>query len=169
MVIETQRLLIKPLTVAQLSKYSNMAYELEAELDLNVSPRHIERALADAIQQMIQTAPSLSADQFLFFTLWTIIDKKKRVMVGDLCFKGPPTTDGEVEVGYGTHEVFWNQGYMTEALAAVVDWARKQPAIQTILAETDQANEASCRTLIKNQFEPFRQDGDMLWWRLTVK
>lgn len=169
MVIETQRLLIKPLTFDQLGKYAKDGGELEQELHLNVHPRAISPELADALQQMIDAALANPNNDMLFFTLWTIIDKEKQLMVGDLCFKGPPNENGEVEVGYGTHEAFWNQGYMTEALQAVIRWARSREEIQTILAETDQTNKASGQTLTKNNFEPFKQEEGMIWWHLSLR
>lgn len=169
MIVETERLLIRPLTYEQLDKYSRADGALENELQINVQPRYISPDLADALQQMLQAALANPDNDYQFFTLWTLIDKQKLVMVGDLCFKGQPNANGEIEVGYGTHEAFWNQGYMTEALGAMIGWAEKRTDIQAILAETDQANMASCRTLTKNKFEPFRQEGDMIWWRLSMR
>lgn len=164
-ILETERLLIRPLTPVQLQKYTELNDLLENEFGLNRSERTISAALKEALEQVIIPHVA-SSDNYLYSTLWTMIDKDKKLMVGDLCFKGSPNDNGEVEIGYGTYDGFQGRGYMTEALNAMAGWAFRQPGVLVILAETDMDNVASHKTLSKNDFIVYREVENMLWWRL---
>ncbi|HYH15486.1 MAG TPA: GNAT family N-acetyltransferase [Flavisolibacter sp.] len=164
--LQTERLYIFPLTHAQLVQYLETNKVLEQSLGLNAHPRRLSPELVEAFEETILAAVANLRNNYLFSTLWTVVLKDKKIMVGDLCFKGEPNDRGEVEIGYGTYNDFQGTGYMTEAVKALTDWAFQQPAIKLILAETDENNVASHRTLQKNNFERFARQNDMLWWRL---
>lgn len=53
------------------------------------------------------------------------------------------------EVGYVVSRRFWNRGYATEAVGAVVRWAMAQPVIYRVWAVCDVENTASARVLEK--------------------
>jgi len=55
----------------------------------------------------------------------------------------------KIEVGYGMARLFWGQGYMTEALRAVIDWALVQPDIFRVQAICDVENIGSARVMEK--------------------
>jgi ribosomal-protein-alanine N-acetyltransferase len=88
----------------------------------------------------------------LWYTHWQIVQKARHVIIGGLLFKGPPDGCGEVEVGYGIDEAYQGQGYMTEALGAVVEWALAQPGVAAVTAQTLTDNAASQRVLEKADF-----------------
>jgi ribosomal-protein-alanine N-acetyltransferase len=54
-----------------------------------------------------------------------------------------------VELGYVLHRDVWGKGYMTEAVAAVTDWALQQPEIHRVWAYVHVGNAASQRVLEK--------------------
>jgi RimJ/RimL family protein N-acetyltransferase len=54
---------------------------------------------------------------------------------------------------------------MTEAIGAISSWAFSQTGMKTILAETDQASQASHRTLRKNSFKQYKTLESMIWWK----
>jgi [ribosomal protein S5]-alanine N-acetyltransferase len=166
MKLETHRLIIVPLTPAHLNLYLQADGRLEAELGLPYTPRTVPQALVEAMQETILPLVADPTKNYVYATLWTIISKAATQMVADLCFKGEPNADGEIEVGYGTYEQFQGQGYMTEALQAVANWAFTQPKVKAITAETDESNIASHRTLEKNGFTRYAMRGEMIWWRL---
>lgn len=167
LLLETERLLIKPLSYGQLQLYMSTGdYALERDLGLEPHPRVVSGEVKEALEQVILPQVADAGDNYLFSTFWTIIDKRKNVMIGDLCFKGAPNEQGEIEVGYGTHSDFQNKGFMTEALGAVIQWAMRQPSVKTVLAETTNENLASHKTLARNHFVVFKQVDNMIWWRL---
>nr|WP_255772967.1 GNAT family N-acetyltransferase [Tellurirhabdus bombi] len=165
--LQTERLLLLPLNYSQLVKYMRTdRYDLERELKLDPHPRDIPPALAEALEYGILPTVANATETVLFSTLWTIVHKEQNVMIGDLCFKGAPDENGEIEIGYGTYPDFQCQGYMTEAIGAMIEWAMGQEDVRAIIAETESHNLASRRALEKNKFKFFKQEKDMLWWRL---
>ena len=165
-VLETERLKIKPLSYDELLLYVKLDNSLEKRLGLNPHSRSLPDELKEALEQLILPQVADSGDNILFSTLWTIIDKQKKLMVGDMCFKGVPNTTGEVEIGYGTYAAFQGQGFMTEAVRAISHWALSQAEVQTILAETSKENIYSHKTLSRNGFKAYEHVENMIWWRL---
>ena len=165
-VLETERLKIKPLSYDELLLYVQLDNSLEKRLGLNPHSRSLPDELKEALEQLILPQVADSGDNILFSTLWTIIDKQKKLMVGDMCFKGVPNTTGEVEIGYGTYTDFQRKGFMTEAIKAISHWALCQAEVQTILAETSKENMSSHKTLSRNGFKAYEHVENMIWWRL---
>ncbi len=166
MKLQTERLLIFPLTYSQLLLYLQAENKLENTLKLNRGNRIVPVELQEAFKETILPAVSDSSKNYLFSTLWTVVDNDINRMVADICFKGEPNHSGEIEIGYGTYEEFQGKGYMTEALGVIIPWAFGQPNVKTILAETDQRNKASHKTLVKNSFKQYSVVDSMIWWRL---
>jgi RimJ/RimL family protein N-acetyltransferase len=73
-------------------------------------------------------------------------------LCGSAGFKGPPDKRGTAEIGYSVLPEFQGQGLATEMVAGIVQWAKSQPRLKQIEAETTVDNEASCRVLEKNGF-----------------
>jgi RimJ/RimL family protein N-acetyltransferase len=167
--IETERLIIKPLTYNQLEKYILNDNSLEQELNLNETSRSISAELKEALEQTILPNVADTSKNYLYSTLWTIISKKDNKMVGDLCFVGTPNADGEIEIGYGTYDIFAGNGYMTEAVGGMISWAKKQPEIRAIVAGTEKQNTASFRVLEKNGFEKTGETETLFKWRFQLK
>jgi RimJ/RimL family protein N-acetyltransferase len=166
--IETERLIIKPLTYEQLTKYVRLDNSLETELDLNATSRTISADLKEALEQTILPNVADSNKNYLFSTIWTLISKADNKMVGDLCFVGEPDADGVIEIGYGTYEEFRKRGFMTEAVGAMIKWAKKQPDIRTIIASTDKTNVDSYSILQKNNFQKSGETETLYNWRLEI-
>jgi RimJ/RimL family protein N-acetyltransferase len=59
-----------------------------------------------------------------------------RELVGVSGYKGPPSADGTVEVGYGVLDEFRRRGYATEATRALIDRAFGVPGVRRVIAET---------------------------------
>ena len=166
--IETERLILKPLTYGQLQKYIRLDNSLETELNLNESSRTISHELKEALDQTILPNVADTGKNYLFSTLWTVISKDENKMVGDLCFVGEPNTEGEVEIGYGTYEEFRKRGFMTEAVAGMIKWAEKQPNIRSIIASTDKSNIDSYSILERNNFIKSGETETLYNWRLRI-
>ena len=71
--------------------------------------------------------------------------------IGELCFKGL-SADGVAEIGYGISEEYQNNGYATEVVKAVLEWAFSHPEVIAIEAETESENAASISVLKKCGF-----------------
>ena len=89
-------------------------------------------------------------DQWEWYAVW-MIELKNGTHIGELCFKGL-SADGITEIGYGINEEYRNNGYATEAVRAVLEWAISHPEVTSVEAETDSDNAASKRVLEKCGF-----------------
>ena len=167
--VETERLILKPLTYEQLVKYIKCDDSLEIELKLNKTSRTISSELKEAFEQTILPNVADKNKNYLYSTLWTAIAKNDNKMVGDLCMVGEPNADGEVEIGYGTYEEFQNRGFMTEVVSGIIKWAKTQPEIKAIVASTDKTNTASFKVLEKNDFIKMGETEALFNWKLIMK
>ncbi|MBK8500784.1 MAG: GNAT family N-acetyltransferase [Saprospiraceae bacterium] len=147
--IETERLILRPLSYEQLIKYAKCDNSLETELNLSESSRTISTELKEALEQTILPNVADRNKDFLFSTIWTAILKTENRMVGDLCMYGEPNANGEIEIGYGSYDEFRNKGIMTEIVKGIIDWAWTQKKVKSIIASTDKSNVASFRVLEK--------------------
>ena len=167
--LETTRLIVKPLTYEQLLKYIKCDNSLEREFYLTESSRKISADLKEAFEQTILPNVADKSKNYLFSTLWTAISKKENKMVGDLCIYGEPTKDGEIEIGYGTYNEFQNNGYMTEIVEGIIGWIKTQPNVNSIVASTDKTNIASYKVLQKNNFVKIDENEMLFKWKLQIK
>jgi len=167
--IETERLIIKPLSIGQLLKYSLCDHSLEAELNLDKSSRVISPELKEALENTIIPAVADVKKNYLYSTLWTAISKAENKMVGDFCIFGEPNGEGEIEIGYGTHEEFQKRGYMTEIVSGMIEWCKTQPKVRSIIASTDKPNLASSKVLENNHFQKIGESETQFHWKLNIK
>lgn len=167
--IETKRLILKPLTYNQLVKYIKADNSLEIELNLNETSRTISPALKEAFEQTILPNVADTTKNYLYSTLWTAISKEANKMIGDVCFVGEPNSDGEIEIGYGTYEEFQKKGFMTEAVGGMITWAKSHPKIFSIIASTEKDNIGSFTILLKNNFIKTGETETLFNWKLKIK
>ena len=167
--IETERLILKPLTYQQLIKYIKLDNSLEEELNLQKSARVISPELMEALERSILPRVADTSKNHLFSTLWTLISKEENIMVGDLCFMGEPNSDGEIEIGYGTYEPFRKRGFMTEAVGGMIKWAKEQPNVKSIIASSLKSNTDSSSILKKNNFTIVEKTNELYNWQITLK
>lgn len=83
---------------------------------------------------------------------FTLIDRANGDTVGRCGFKGPPGTDGVVEIAYGMAPEHQGKGYATEAAAALTDYAFSQREVRVVRAHTLPEINASTRVLTKCGF-----------------
>ena len=135
-VLKTEHLTIYPLSDSEMEKL------ILVELDTETKREYTE--MLDGCKQ--------NPEQRIWYAVWNMLlnDEKSR-SVGDLSFKGLDA-NGLVEIGYGIKKEYEGQGYMTEAVTAMVGWAGEQIGVNYIEAETEQDNKASQRVLEKNGF-----------------
>lgn len=167
--IETERLILKPLTYEQLVKYIKADNSLEAELNLNETSRTISPELKEAFEQTILPNVADTTKDYLYSTLWTVILKTDNKMVADICIVGEPNESGEIEIGYGTYDEFQKNGYMTEAVGGMIIWAKSQPKVSSIIASTEKENIGSYTILLKNNFIKISETDTLFNWKLGLK
>jgi ribosomal-protein-alanine N-acetyltransferase len=166
--IQTQRLILIPLSYNQLIKYARCDNSLEQELNVRKSSRTISPELREAIDKTFLPKLASKNGNSFYSTLWTAILKSKNEMIGDLCIIDEPNEAGEIEIGYGTYDEFQRQGYMTEVVSGIIKWAAMQDCIRKIIASTEKVNIASARVLQKNNFIVKSETENDTKWALEI-
>ena len=100
------------------------------------------------------------------FGTYQVIRRSDDRVIGDVGFMGPPEDTGAVSVGCAITEDAQGQGYATEALSAVLEWARRQSGLTCVLADTTRSNLASQRLLERVGLHRIGEDGDLLYYML---
>lgn len=167
--IETERLILKPLTYDQLVKYTRCDDSLEDELNLNKTSRTISPELKEALEETILPNVGDLTRNYLYSTLWTAISKAENKMIGDLCIVGEPNVAGEIEIGYGTYDTYQGKGFMTEIVGGIIEWAKTQQVVKAILASTEKTNIASFKVLENNKFVKTSETESLFNWKLIIK
>jgi ribosomal-protein-alanine N-acetyltransferase len=166
--LETERLIILPLNPEELSIYLQAGGKLEMILGLPYNGRTVSAEVRSMVEEFtIPKMAQTSKEEWLFITFWIIIEKKTKNIVAELGFKGAPDSRGLIEIGYGTMPSQRGKGYMTEAVSAMIDWARKQQEVRGVLAETREDNLGSIRVVEKNNFRRYGRKDKMILWKIA--
>src|SRR5919197_1739626 len=100
------------------------------------------------------------------FGTYQVIRRADGHVIGDVGFMGPPDATGAVSVGCAITEDARGQGYATEAMAALLAWAREQSGLTCVLADTTRSNLASQRLLERVGLHRVGEDGELLYYML---
>ena len=152
--IETARLKLVPATVAHVRAAIGDRAEFARLLGAVVPDNWPPETLADALPSFL-TSLEAAPDQTGWFAWYGLVKDgaATAVLAASGGFKGPPK-DGGVEIGYSVLPQFQGLGYATEMVVVLVRWAMRQPGVARVVAETDWANPASVRVLMKTGFVP---------------
>ena len=145
MELNTNRLKIKPCTVETVQITIEQNYDNGPEVS-----NYLEQLRRD---------PSL-----LYWGSWIVIRKSDDRIIGDIGFKGKPDKNKTVEIGYGLLEDYWNNGYATEAVEALIEWAFHTSKVEKVIAETLKENDGSIRVLEKLHMKKVDCSETMIYW-----
>ncbi len=156
--LETERLCIYHLSFDEMALLLHSTARLERHLNLN--PCCCELDPQTEMLFSLKQSLSLQSDA-LWQTLWVIIERQKRLLVGRIYTLDAPGDDGIAEVGYHIDPPYRRQGYMKEALRCFALWLRNRKEVQQVTAKCLESNLASQRTLARCGF--VRGDDPTLW------
>ena len=181
MILETKQLKLIPLSYEQVEMFRHLNDELEDSLGLPHSDREIPEHFRGALLRY--TLPWIKEDpeNYLFATVWVMIEAESNSIVGDIGFKRKADPSGYVEIGYSTQPRHRRKEFMTEAIGALTSWALTHDEVKAVIAETLEINDASIKALRTNGFTEFHYvkpvtgenripenpDVKMLWWKKT--
>ena len=165
MKLETERLILVPLSLENFKLYLEDRKKLEEKLGVVVTGEKTSPKKKKIFQESYEKAKKDSTNH-LWYTHWQVILKEENRFVCGITFKGIPNDAGEVEIGYGTREGYKNKGYMTETVTRLVRWALEQQEANSVLAETNKDNKASQKVLEKSGFKRFCATEKRYWYRV---
>jgi RimJ/RimL family protein N-acetyltransferase len=139
--ISTHRLELIPATIPLLeaARHGNFALSdaLQAELPATWPPEHYDAGTIEYAITALRNNPDVAGWGTYFFL------RRDREgtgyadrLIGFGGFKGPPTEDGTVELGYSVVPEFQRQGLATEAVQGLLHHAFSDPRVTTVMAET---------------------------------
>jgi ribosomal-protein-alanine N-acetyltransferase len=163
--IQTQRLILVPLTLSQLQLCLSNLPAIEADLGLSISRDVFTERVKDAISKKIEKMIGMDEAYHLWQTYWLIVVSVDNVGAGLAGFKGVPDADGSTEIGYGIDPAYQNKGYMSEAIKALVEWALGHPYCNTVTA-TAVENPASRRLLEKLGAQLVEENKESSSWKI---
>jgi len=142
LLIETDRLLLRPLTADDLPALIRFRADEEVSRYIGgaamQAPEMVERRLGFYLECQERYGYGMSA----------IISKATGEMIGWGGLQ-PLEDSGETEVGYGFAKEFWGQGYATEAAAACLRYGFEQAGLKRIVAVAVPENTASRHVMEK--------------------
>lgn len=166
--IHTLRMYIYPLLIEELVLFLDSFMTFTSVNNLNGDEFKIDEETTKAIKEDLIPKLKLANHNWCFSTMWLVIEKQNRNIIGSFCFYGKPNEKMEVEIGYGISPKFQNHGYMSESLEGIVKWCRSSNNIKSILAHTNIDNLASNRILKKCRFILTEQDSELNLWKRTL-
>ena len=164
--IQTKRLRLVALTLAQLDLCLEDPGRLGRELGVSISPRLVDAPARRATGFKTKTMSESGTESHPWYTFWLVVIAAERYGAGLAGFKGEPDECGEVEIGYGIDPAYRNRGYTTEAVKALIAWAFQDPACRLVLADTLKDNIASNRVLIKAGMKIYYETDEGLCWKI---
>jgi len=165
--LHTERLELMALSSRQLRLYRDSPEQLEVELGFPVSRAVVTQRVRRAIGKKLARMEQVEEARHLWFTYWLMVIAKGPFGAGLLGFKGAPDAQGQVEVGYGIDPAYQRQGYTTEAVKRMIQWAFADQACSSIVAlGVDRANIASQRVLHKVGMSLYEKAEECLSYRL---
>ncbi len=157
--IESARLLIEPITLdeGQMLVKNPMEYYYEKRIPYDVEWPHysLKALLPYYLEDLENNKVPLGMGP------WIIRDKRKGRIIGEAGFRSFDEEKKTVEIGYRILQKRQNQGYATEAVSSLCQWAFYQQ-IKKIRACCDKENIASQRVLKKNGFKKVANDKGLL-------
>lgn len=128
----TGNLYIKPLNLFELESLIN-GLQSDEELDFAILPnRYRNQLFKDCLINDITTNINKHPQDYLFHTIWLIIQKETKIVSGHMFFSGCPGSTGEIELYTEIFEEENEHCYLKESLGAILTWAASISRIKFI-------------------------------------
>jgi ribosomal-protein-alanine N-acetyltransferase len=153
--LRTERLHLRSATAqlaaADLNDRSDFSRLLEADVPPDWPPPLNDDNTKAFTLNYLQENPDAAGWGAWYFLLPGRAEERTRA-IGIGGFKGKPSREGMVEIGYSIMPDHQRLGYASEAAAGLIGWAFSHPEVLLVTAETLPALEASIRVLETNGF-----------------
>lgn len=166
--IETSRLLLVPANIDLLRSAIKGNDSLAEELGFQVPDNWTEFGIGplEYSMNMLKTGNEHTG-------WWTYfpIHKKDHLLIGSCGYKGPPSAEGAVEIGYEIIPSYRGQGFATEVAKGLIENAFLDERVRGVIAHTLAEPNASARILEKCEFAQIEEiadpDDGLIWkWKL---
>jgi predicted acetyltransferase len=149
-ILESERLILKPLSVNELLKINNNEMDT---METSIESEALLESVKSAISKKIPKIQKVSEDVHEWYTYWIIINKESGRGIGFIGFKGIPDESGYSEVGYSISPNYRKKRFITEALETLVKWAYEFETSKGIAANVLKINVGSIKVLSNCDFK----------------
>lgn len=165
--IETGRLKLIALDLALLDLSCINYGAVQSHLGANVTRQMHDPDMIYALREAHYKA-SCDFENHNWYTNWEMLNPELHIIIGSACFKGPPDESGMVEVGYEVDRTYRNQGYASEAVQALIQWAFTFDSVKGVIASVEPDNLAS-KGVLNKMGMCFQEASEELEWWLIEK
>lgn len=146
--IETERLLLRKLVMKDAQSVFNNWLSDERVSDNRVSPAH--KQVSETTESLAKIVAKYESKNLCY---WGIELKADGELIGEIDLYDFDSMTGNCEVSYSIGYKWWNQGYGSEALKAVVEFGFDYMNVHKISAAHNTDNPASGRIMVKAGME----------------
>ncbi|MFD4502183.1 GNAT family N-acetyltransferase [Streptomyces sp. NPDC058457] len=100
------------------------------------------------------------------FGVFALVRREDGRAIGGMGFHSAPDEDGRVEIGYDLTEAARGNGYATEALRTLADWAFARDDVRSLFATIDTANTPSQAVVTRAGFAKVSEDENEMAFEL---
>jgi len=153
--LETKRLILRRFSVTDATAYFELRSNEEA---MRFMDRPHYKNKAEALEAIKATHQNFRDKVGVW---WVLADKRNNQFMGYVGFKDIDPKNKSAEIGYVLHPDYWASGWMTEAVAAVLDFVFEELNLHRVKGDINPNNEPSRGLLRKFGFQKeayFRED-----------
>ena len=163
MKLKSSRIDILPLNLEELKVFVKSRADFEKQKGLTITGVRLPEAYCEEITEMVSRIPlnwSTKNNDYLFYTLWVMVERGLNRIIGLFTFNGKPNNNSEVEVFFSIEETYRQHGYATEVMVEILNWGTKSKLFNYVLIEADFRNKAAMASLKKLGFQRVISDVD---------
>jgi [ribosomal protein S5]-alanine N-acetyltransferase len=142
--IETERLILRKFEMTDVQSAFDHWLSDERIADNRINPAH--KSVSETIERVSKIVGQYESKEFCY---WAIELKETGELIGEIDLYDFDSATENCEVSYSLGHRWWNQGYGTEALKAVVEFGFKTMNIHKISAAHNTDNPASGKIMRK--------------------
>ncbi|MUK87882.1 GNAT family N-acetyltransferase [Ornithinibacillus sp. L9] len=142
--IETDRLTLRKLELRDVQSVFNHWLSDERVSDNRINPAH--KTVSETFDRLDKIVSQYGCKEFCY---WGIELKETSELIGEIDLYDFELATGNCEVSYSVGSNWWNQGYGTESLKAVVEFGFRKMNIHKISAAHNVDNPASGKIMRK--------------------
>jgi [ribosomal protein S5]-alanine N-acetyltransferase len=161
MKLESKRMEIIPLSLPEMRIFIKSRSDYEKHANLTITGVEVPEFYREEIKEMIQREPeswTSKNKEYLFHTIWLMIIKESKTIVGQFVFNGRPNSNGEVEIFFMVEEPYRRKGIATEAMIEIMRWGCKTKLFRKVFIDADFQNRAAMASLHKLGFRQQQDD-----------
>jgi [ribosomal protein S5]-alanine N-acetyltransferase len=149
----TNILYLKPLDLKELDIFIRALQSNVSICFAKLPNRYRNKLFIDCLEKDLKINVSSKPEEYLFYTIWLIIDKDTESVVGHIFFNGSPDYHGEIELNFEIFEEEKEHLFIKESIEALVVWASTNKRIKNIKTTVPLNKKLVSSIMTENGFE----------------